>query len=207
MESVLDVYRREHDPRRPLICMDETSKQCVREVRTPIPAAAGRPERFDAEYERNGVVHLMLFYAPLENWREVRLADNHNALTWAEGVRVLLEEHYPDAERVTLVMDNLNTHTPASLYKAFAPAKARELLERLELVYTPKHGSWLNMAEIEFSVLARQCLDRRIEDRDELDCQIGAWQGVRNESTEPVRWRFTTDDARIKLKHLYPSVL
>ena len=206
MENVLEVYRRPFDPARPLVCMDETTKQCTKEVRTPIAATANHPARFDAEYERNGVGHLLLFYAPLENWRRVHVADNHAGVQWAECVRHLLEEIYPEAERVTLVMDNLSTHAGSSLYRAFAPDQARALLDRLEFVYTPKHGSWLNLAECEFSVLARQCLDRRIADRDKLEREIRAWEAPRNESDEPVRWRFTTEEARVKLAHLYPSV-
>ena len=206
METVLEVYRRPFDPTRPLVCMDETTKQCTREVRTPVPATTNHPERYDAEYLRNGVGHLLLFYAPLENWREVHVADSHDGVQWAHGVRHLLEERYPDAERVTLVMDNLSTHAGSSLYRAFKPEHARALLDRLEFVFTPKHGSWLNLAECEFSVLARQCLERRIADRASLTRQINAWKSARNENTEAVRWRFTTEDARVKLAHLYPTV-
>ena len=206
MELVLSVYKRPFDPKRPLVCMDETTKQCVREVREPIPASTDHPARHDGEYERNGVGHLLLFYAPLQNWRHVHVADTHAGVQWAECVRHLLEEVYPDAERVTLVMDNLSTHAGSSLYKAFEPGRAKALLDRLEFVFTPTHGSWLNMAECEFSVLARQCLDRRIPDRETLEREIAAWQSARNEHTEPVRWRFTTEDARIKLAHLYPTI-
>lgn len=206
MEEVLDVYKREYDPKYPVVCMDETTKQCTREIRKPIRASPGQLERYDGEYERNGVGHLLLFYAPLENWRTVQVADNHTAVEWAEGVRHLVQDVYPTAKRITLVMDNLNTHTGASLYKAFAPAMARELLNKLEFVYTPKHGSWLNMAECEFSVLSRQCLDRRIPDMQTLTQEITAWQAPRNGNTKPAEWRFTTDDARIKLKRLYPNV-
>jgi len=206
MEQVLEVYKRAYDARLPVVCMDETTKQCTREVRAPIKAKPGYPERYDVEYERNGVGHLLLFYSPLENWRRVQVADNHAAGEWAEGVRRLVEEDYADAERITLVMDNLSTHTGASLYKRFAPEKARAILDKLELVYTPKHGSWLNMAECEFSVLARQCLDQRIEDMDRLTKQIRAWQSKRNMNTTPADWRFTTEDARIKLKRLYPNL-
>jgi hypothetical protein len=206
MESVLSVYKRPFDPKRPLVCMDETTKQCVREVREPIPASRSHPLRFDGEYERNGVGHLLLFYSPHENWRHVHVADTHEGVRWAECVRHLLEECYPEAERITLVMDNLSTHAGSSLYKAFAPAHARALLERLEFVFTPKHGSWLNMAECEFSVLARQCLDRRIADRATLEREIDAWTSERNTNTEPAHWQFTTEDARVKLAHLYPTV-
>ena len=207
MQQVLSAYKRPFDPKRPLVCMDETTKQCVREVREPIAASSSHPERTDYEYERNGVGHLLLFYAPLDNWRHVHVTDSHAGVQWAEGVRHLLEEVYPEAECVTLVMDNLWTHAGSSLYKAFEPGRAKALLDRLEFVFTPKHGScWLNMAECEFSVLARQCLDRRLPDRETLEREIAAWQGARNENTEPVRWRFTTEDARIRLAHLYPTI-
>jgi transposase len=206
MEAVLEVYRRAADRSHPVVCMDETSVQCIKEVRTPIPAKAGQSERYDVEYERNGVAHLLAFYAPFENWRRVDVADNHAAEQWAEGVRRLVQEDYPEAQRITLVMDNLNTHTGASLYKAFPPALARSLLDKLEFVYTPKHGSWLNMAECEFSVLGRQCLDRRLPDIETLTCEVLAWTKRRNQSNKPVDWRFTTDDARVKLKRLYPKL-
>lgn len=186
--------------------MDETSVQCTREVRGPIPAKAGQSARYDAEYERNGVAHLIAFYAPFENWRRVDVADNHAAEQWAEGVRRLVQEDYPQAQRITLVMDNLSTHTGASLYKAFPPAVARSLLDRLEFVYTPKHGSWLNRTECEFSVLSRQCLDRRLPDIETVTREVQVWANRRNQSDQPVDWRFTTDDARIKLKRLYPNL-
>ena len=206
MEQVLSAYKRPFDPNRPLVCMDETTKQCTREIRTPVPASANHPARHDGEYERNGVGHLLLFYAPLENWRHVHVADTHDGVRWAECVRHLLEEVYPKADKVVLVMDNLSTHAGSSLYKAFKPAHAKALLDRLEFVFTPKHGSWLNMAECEFSVLARQCLDRRIPDRPKLEREIDAWTTARNTNTEPARWQFTTEDARIKLAHLYPTI-
>jgi transposase len=206
MKSVLEVYKRPHDPRYPVVCMDETSKQCTREVRAPIAAKPGATARYDAEYERNGVAHLMAFYAPFENWRRVDVADNHAAKQWAEGIRRLVQEGYPGARKVTLVMDNLNTHTGASLYKAFAPEVARALLDKLEFVYTPKHGSWLNMAECEFSVLSGQCLSRRLPDRDTVNTGVSAWVGGRNLKATPADWRFTTEDAQIKLKRLYPKI-
>jgi len=164
------------------------------------------PAFYDVEYERNGVAHLIAFYAPFENWRRVEVADNHAAAQWAEGVRRLVEEDYPQAQRITLVMDNLNTHTGASLYKAFPPALARSLLEKLEFVYTPKHGSWLNMAECEFSVLGRQCLARRLPDIDTVTREVQAWTNRRNQAATPADWRFTTKDARIKLKRRYPHL-
>ncbi len=207
MESVLEVYKRPLDPSNPVVCMDETTLQCIKEVRGPIAARSGATERYDVEYERNGVAHLLLFYAPFENWRRIQVADNHTACEWAEGVRRLVEEDYPNANKITLVMDNLNTHNGASLYKAFAPELARSLLDKLEFVYTPKHGSWLNMAECEFSVLSRQCLARRLPDRETVTHEIAAWTKDRNQNTASVDWRFSTEDARIKLKRLYPNIL
>ena len=206
MEAVLDVYKRPLDADYPVVCMDETTKQCTREVRAPINASPGQTGRYDGEYERNGVAHLMLFYNPLENWRTIRIADNHASGEWAEAVRQLVQTTYPDAKKITLVMDNLGTHTGASLYKTFEPELAHALLQKLEFIYTPKHGSWLNMAECEFSVLARQCLDRRIPDTATLTKEINAWQSTRNKNDKPVDWRFTTEDARIKLKNLYPKI-
>jgi transposase len=206
MEAVLDVYKRPFDADHPVVCMDETTKQCTREVRAPIRASPGQTERYDGEYQRNGVAHLMLFYTPLENQRTVRIADNHAAGEWAEGVRQLVQEQYPDASKITLVMDNLSTHSGASLYKTFEPELAHALLQKLEFVFTPRHGSWLNMAECEFSVMARQCLDRRMADVPTLTKEITAWQNTRNQNSKPADWRFTTEDARIKLKSLYPKV-
>ena len=205
MEQVLEVYKRPHDARYPLVCIDETTKQCVKETPAPQPAGPNRPARYDAEYERNGVAPLLLYYAPLENWRRVDVKADHVAITWAEGVRRLVEEDFPGARRVTLVMDNLNTHAGASLYKAFPPQQARRLLEKLEFVYTPKHGSWLNMAECEFSALARPCLNRRIPDQDAVSEEVSAWAKRRNDHGTPAQWRFTTEDARIKLRSLYPK--
>ena len=206
MEHVLDVYTRPYDATHPVICMDETTKQCVREVRMPLPAVPGHPTRFDAEYERNGVGHLLMYYAPFDDWRRIDVATDHTASTWAEGVRRLVEEDFPEAQQITLVLDNLSTHSGASLYKSFPPAKARALLDKLAFVYTPKHGSWLNMAELEFSVLARQCLARRIADLETLRGQVSAWTEHRNGSSKVVHWRFSTADARIKLHHLYPII-
>ena len=201
------MYTRPHDPLYPVICMDESSKQCVQELRSPLPMSAGHSACYDAEYERNGVGHLLMYYAPFENWRRTDVAADHTGTTWADaGVRRLVEEDYPEAQRITLVMDNLSTHTGASLYKTFAPAQARALLDKLEFVYTPKHGSWLNLAECEFSVLSRQCLDRRIADMDTLDNEVKAWTEHRNQTSKPVQWRFTTADARIKLRRLYPVI-
>ena len=200
------MYRRPLDPDYPLVCMDESSVQCVKEVRAPLPVRPGQTACYDAEYERNGVAHLLQFYAPLVGWRRLQVADNHAAGEWARGVRRLVEEDFPEARRITLVMDNLNTHTGASLYKAFKPEVARALMEKLDFVYTPKHGSWLNIAECEFSVLARQCLSRRLPDIDTVKQEVSAWCTTRNQSGGTVNWRFTTADARIKLKQLYPTI-
>jgi hypothetical protein len=204
MEDVLDVYHRPYDEKRPMICLDEASKQLIGEVIEPIPAEPGQPERYDYEYTRNGTANLFMVSEPLTGWRHVEVTDRRTAVDFAELVRDLVEEVYPDAEKVVLVMDNLNTHKLASLYEAFPPEQARRIAERLEIHHTPKHGSWLNMAEIELSVLARQCLDRRIETREELEREVAAWEEERNERGVEIRWRFTTADARIKLRRLYP---
>lgn len=204
MENVLAVYKRPIDANFPVICMDESSVQCIKEVREPLPAKAGSPERYDAEYERNGVAHLIQFSAPFIGWRRIEVTDNHATKEWAKGVRKLVEEDFPEAKHITLVMDNLSTHTGASLYKSFEPQIARFLLEKLEFVYTPKHGSWLNMAECEFSVLSRQCLSRRLPDIDTVRSEVNAWTVSRNQAKGTINWRFTTEDARIKLKQLYP---
>jgi hypothetical protein len=206
MEDVLEVYHRPYDEKRPLVCLDEASKQLIGEVIEPIPAAPGQPERFDYEYVRNGTANLFMISEPLLGWRAVRVTARRTALDFAEVVRWLVEEVHEEAEKVVLVMDNLNTHKIASLYEAFPPEQARRIAERLEIHHTPKHGSWLNMAEIELSVLARQCLDRRIETREELEKEVTAWEEERNGRMVEVRWQFTTADARIKLRRLYPSI-
>ena len=206
MEDVLDVYHRPYDEKRPLVCLDEASKQLIGEVIEPIPAEPGQPERFDHEYTRNGTSKLFMVSMPLLGWRAVKVTDRRTAVDFAEVVRWLVEEIHEEAEKVVLVMDNLNTHKLASLYEAFLPEQARRIAERLEIHHTPKHGSWLNMAEIELSVLARQCLDRRIETREELEREVAAWEEERNERGVPIRWRFTTAEARIKLRRLYPTV-
>ncbi len=205
MEDVLEVYQRDYDDNEVLVCMDETSKQQVKETRLPLPARPGVPRTYDYEYERNGVSNLFMLFAPLEGWRHVKVTDRHTKIDWAHLIRELVDEHYPEKERIVLVMDNLNTHKLASLYEAFEPAEARRIAERLEIHYTPKHGSWLNMAEIEIGVVSRQCLKRRIPDQTTLRREINAWQEIRNELAIRVDWRFTTEDARIKLKSLYPS--
>lgn len=206
MENILEVYKRCYDARRPQVCMDESSKQHLKETRTPIPAKPGSVEKYDTEYERNGVSALFMFFEPLAGKRYVTVTEHRTALDWAEQIRTLVDVHYPEAERIILVMDNLNTHTGASLYKAFEPAEAKRILDKLEIHYTPKHGSWLNMAEIELSILSRQCLDRRIPDRETLAKEVAAWQAARNADARPMQWRFTTEDARIKLKKLYPTL-
>ena len=206
MEEVLAVFHRPYDARRPQVCMDETTKHLVGETRTPLPAQPGRPARIDDEYVRRGVRNLFLWVEPLAGRRHVQVTQRRTKADWARFMRDLVEVHYPDAERVVLVLDNLNTHVPAALYETFPPAEARRILDRLELHYTPKHGSWLNMAEIELSVLARQCLDRRIGDADTLVREVATWEARRNARRTPIHWRFTTTDARIKLRHLYPSL-
>ncbi len=206
MEDVLDVYHRPCDERRPLVCLDEASRQLIGETITPIPAAPGRPERVDYEYARNGTANLFMVTEPLLGWRAVKVTEKRTARDFAEVVRWLVEEVHEEADKVVLVMDNLNTHKVASLYEAFPPEQARRIAEKLEIHHTPKHGSWLNVAEIELSVLSRQCLDRRIESMDELKRQVAAWEEGRNERRVETRWRFTTADARIKLHRLYPSL-
>ena len=204
MEDVLDVYHRPYDEKRPLVCLDEASKQLIGEVIEPIPAEPGQPERYDSEYTRHGTANLFMVSEPLAGWRAVKVTERRTSLDFAEVVRWLVEEVHEEAEKVVLVMDNLNTHKLASLYEAFPPEQARRIAERLEIHHTPKHGSWLNMAEIELSVLARQCLARRIETREELEQEVAAWEEERNERSVEIRWRFTTADARIKLRRLYP---
>jgi hypothetical protein len=206
MEDILDVYKRSYDETHPLICMDESSKQRIKEVRSSIPAKPGSVEKYDTEYERNGVSHLFMFFDPLAGQRHVAVTDQRTAVDWAHQIQHLVDGLYPQAERITLVMDNLNTHTGASLYKAFPPEQAKRILDKLDIHYTPKHGSWLNMAEIELSILSRQCLDRRLPGPETLIREMAAWQEKRNARARPMDWRFTTEDARIKLKKLYPTL-
>jgi len=206
MEDVLDVYARPFDPKRPLVCFDESNKEQHIEVITPLPMEQGEPERFESTYERNGVSNLFMFFAPLHNWRAVKVTTRRTNADWAECMRDLVDRYFPDAEQVVVVQDNLSTHTPAALYSAFAPAEAKRIWDRLEFHYTPKHGSWLNMAEIELSVLSRQCLDRRIPDQEALKHETAAWVERRNTAKATIEWRFTTADARIKLKKLYPTL-
>jgi len=205
MEDVLDVYTRSYDEEHPLVCMDETSKQQIMEVRRPVVAKPGQEYRYDAEYQRNGVSNLFMFFAPLKGWRHIKVTDRRTKVDWAEAVRELVDVYFPKAKKITVVMDNLNTHCPSSLYEAFCPEEAKRILNRLDIHYTPKHGSWLNMAEIELSVLGRQCLSRRIPDQQTLQREIAAWEKNRNTKEATIDWRFTTEDARIKLKRLYPS--
>ena len=207
MEDVLEVYHREFKDNEVLVCLDETSKRQVKETRTPLPPRPGVGMAYDYEYERNGVSNLFMLFAPLEGWRRVEVTDQRTKADWARVVRQLVDVDYPDKDRIVLVMDNLNTHRLSSLYEAFEPAEARRIAQKLETHYTPKHGSWLNMAEIELGVLSRQCLNRRIPGQDVLQHETGAWQGQRNRDAVRADWRFTTEDARIKLKSLYPSIL
>ena len=206
MENVLEVYKRPRRESYPLVCLDEASKQLVKETRLPLAMQPGEVACYDYEYERNGTSNLFMLFAPLEAWRHVEVTDRRTMLDWAHCIKDLVDVHFPEAAIITVVQDNLNTHKPASLYEAFTPQEARRLLDKLEFVYTPKHGSWLNMAEIELSVLAKQCLNRRIPDQKMLRKETAAWQQERNQRASTVNWRFTTEDARIKLVTLYPSV-
>ena len=206
MEDVLEVYHRPYDARRPLVCLDEASRQLIGEVAQPLPARPGQPARVDYEYVRNGTANLFMVFEPLLGWRHVEVTERRTARDFAEVVRWLVEDVHDEAERVVLVVDNLNTHKPASLYEAFPPERARRVLEKVEWHYTPKHGSWLNMAEIELSVLGRQALGERMAGREQLARATGAWQEDRNERGVQAKWRFTTADARIKLHKLYPSL-
>jgi hypothetical protein len=206
MEDVLAVYMRPRDLNCPLVCLDETSKQLIAETRVAIPMKKGRPARFDYEYERNGTANLFMMFAPLEGRRHVKVTDRHAAVDYAHVLKDLADIHFPDARTIVLVQDNLNIHAKASLYEAFPAAEARRLVERFEWHYTPKHGSWLDLAESELGVLSSQCLDRRISDKQTLSDEITAWENDRNANHTKSDWHFTTKDARIKLKHLYPSI-
>ena len=207
MEDVLDVYQRPLDEKRPLVCLDEASKQLLSDTRPPLPLEVGKPVRQDSEYKRNGTVNLFMVCAPLLGWRHVAVTDRRTGIDFAQVIKRLVDEQFPDADKIVLVLDNLNTHTPASLYQAFAPAEAKRLADKLEVHYTPRHGSWLDMAEIELSVLARQCLSERMDTKDFVTEQVCAWESRRNAAQSRIDWRFTTADARIKLKRLYPSIL
>jgi hypothetical protein len=205
MEDVLEVYTRPHDPARPLVCLDEASKQLVSGTRRPLPMQPGQPARYDYEYERNGTASLFMLFAPLEGWRHVKVTERRTAVDYAHVLKELSDVRFAEAEKIVLVQDNLNTHTPASLYEAFLPEEARRLVERFEWHYTPKHGSWLNMAESELAVLSGQCLDCRISSMANLQIKVTAWLEQRNTRHAKASWRFTTADARIKLKSLYPA--
>jgi hypothetical protein len=206
MEDVLDIYHLPYDPDYPYVCFDESNKQLVAEKRIPVPAEPGQLERYDYEYKRNGVRNLFLFFSPLVCWRHVKVTEQRTHVEWAYCMKDLVDEHFPNAIRIRVIQDNLNTHNPAFLYQVFEPSEAKRILDKLEFHYTPKHGSWLNMAEIEFSVLSRQCLDRRIADEETLIQEIRSWEEHRNAIKATVDWQFTTNDARIKLKKLYPSI-
>ena len=206
MEDVLDVYHRPYDPNFPVVCFDESSKQLVAEKRKSVPTAPGQIERYDYEYQRNGVRNLFLFFSPLVSWRHIKITEQRTHRDWANCMKDLVDVHFPEATRIRLIQDNLNTHNPVFLYEVFEPTEAKRILDKLAFHFTPKHGSWLNMAEIEFSVLSRQCLNRRIGDEASLVQEINSWVNNRNHSQATVNWQFTTDDARIKLKKLYPSI-
>ena len=206
MEDVIEVYHRPHDPDRPVVCVDETSKQLIVETRTPILAKPGQPRRVDYEYKRNGTANLFMMFAPLEGWRQVKVTDRHASLDYARILKELSDTHFPRSSKIVLVQDNLSTHKPDSLYEAFPAEEARRLVERFEWHYTPKHGSWLDMAESELSVLSSQCLDRRIPNKEKLIKEVAAWQNDRNNKHAKADWQFTTADARIKLKRLYPTL-
>jgi len=206
MEDVLAVYQLPYDPDYPVVCMDESCKQMIGEVHEPIPCAPGKPKRIDDEYVRNGVAEIFMEVEPLAGKRHVEVTERRTRKDWAAQIKQMLDERYPNATKVRLVMDNLNTHNIASLYEAFEPNEARQLAERLEIHYTPKHGSWLNMAEIELSALKGQCLDRRIPDMSIMQTEVAAWEKDRNNNAKKIVWQFTTSDARIKLKRLYPKI-
>ena len=205
MEDVLDLYAEAYDPAHPTVCFDETSKQLIAETRVPLPMEPGKPERVDYEYERKGTANLFLVTEPLRGWRHVEVTDRRTKPDFAQQMRDLVDRHFPNATTIRVVLDNLNTHTRSALDEAFPPAEARRIVRKLEFHYTPVHGSWLNMAEIEFSLLARQCLNRRIGDRDTLVTEVAAWENARNEQRATIHWTFTVDDARRKLHRLYPS--
>jgi hypothetical protein len=206
MEDVLEVYHRPYDPKRPVVCVDETFKQLIGETREPLPPRPGAVERYDHVYVRNGVASLFLACEPLQGWRHVEVTEHRRRTDWAGFIRSLLEGRYQEAEKIVLVMDQLNTHSPARFYEAFPPEQAQRLAERIEIHHTPKHGSWLNMAEIELSALGRQCLSRRIAHQDTLKRQIAGWEEKRNAARPQIKWQFTTQNARTKLRSLYPSL-
>ena len=205
MEETLDLYAMPYDPERPKVNFDESNKQLIKETRTPLPAQPGQLARYDFEYERNGTRNLFLFVEPQAGWRHVEVTERRTALDFAHQMKWLVDERYPEAKVIELTLDNLNTHKSASLYEAFEPAEARRILRKINFHYTPKHGSWLNMAEIELSILQRQCLDRRVPDEQTLKQEIASWEERRNRQNATIDWRFSLDDARTKLMRLYPS--
>ena len=205
MEKVLDVYKRPYDPMRPVVCMDESPKQLIGETRVPLPMSKGHDRKCDYEYERLGVCNIFLANEPLAGFRTVNITDRKCKVDWAEFIKKIADEHYPEVEIITLVMDNLGTHTPGALYERYQPAEAKRILDRFEFVFTPKHGSWLNMAEIELNVLNNQCLGRRIDSIDKVRDEVEAWEIARNGIERKINWQFTTEKARIKLRRLYPS--
>ncbi len=202
----MEIYHRPYDPERPVVCFDESSKQLMKETRVPIPAGPGRPATADYEYKRNGTVNLFMMFEPLGGQRHVIVTERRTAVDYALAIRNLVDMQYPHAQKIVLVQDNLNTHKPASLYEVFPPEEARRLIEKLEIHYTPKHGSWLNMAETELGILVRQCLDRRLPDRPRLTTEVAAWERDRNQMECQIDWQSTTADARIKLRRLYPII-
>ncbi len=206
MEEVLDIYKRPYDPQYPQVCMDEKSTQLIGEVRAPLPVEPGKPCRYDTEYKRNGTANIFMAFEPLIGQRYTKVTEQRTKIDWAYFIQELVDQHYPYAEKIRLVVDNLNTHTKASLYEAFAPQEAKRIADKLEIHYTPKHGSWLNMAEIELSHLSRQCLADRIESKAVLITEVHAWNKERNDSHAKAHWQFTTEDARVKLRRLYPTI-
>jgi len=204
MEDILDVYTRKRDKKRPLVCMDECPRQLIGETRTPLPSKSGKPVRYDTEYKRNGTCEIFMFAASLEGWRRAEVAEHRTRIDWAHQIKKLVDIDFPEAEKIVLVMDNLNTHSIGSLYKAFSPEEAKRLRDKLEIHYTPKHGSWLNMAEIEINILVNHGLSKRIPTMEQMKKEVRAWNKARNKTANTINWRFTTNDARIKLKRLYP---
>jgi len=206
METILDIYKRGYNPLNPVICFDESSKQQIQDVVDALPVKSGKVAKFDSEYERNGVSNLFMIFEPLKGKRHVKVTDRRTKIDWAECMKYIVDELHPNALKITVVMDNLNTHTPASLYLRFEAATAKRIADKLDIQYTPKHGSWLNMAEIEFSALSRQCLNRRIPTQEKLMEEVKAWERARNQAAIRCDWQFTTRDARIKLRNLYPTL-
>jgi hypothetical protein len=207
MEQVLSIYKRPYDEKKPVICSDESPKQLIGEIRPPIPMGRGKERKVDSEYVRNGVINIFMMVEPLSGKRIVKVTDRRTKKDWAEWIKEIVDEHYHSAELITLIQDNLNTHKPAVLYEYFAPSEAKRLIDKIDFKYTPKHGSWLDIAEIELNVLHRQCLKERMECKEQVEKAVNAWQVERNNKTKGVNWQFTTDDARIKLKRLYPTII